>query len=177
VEAVVEPGMSAAERMQALYLKTYLPTLFIQEDKIGMAHSLESRTPLCDNELVDLALRIDFETKLHGGELKAIPKQAMRAELPPVLYTLPKRGFPTPYARWFRRAPVREMLHDLLVSRTAVQRGIFEPSYVSGLLSRHLRSTSDTLMDYARASELYSIALMELWYRTFIDRASPAPVG
>jgi asparagine synthase (glutamine-hydrolysing) len=177
IQRLIEPGMSRAEIMQSLYLKTYLPTLFLQEDKIGMAHSLESRTPLCDNELIDFALGIDFETKLHGGELKAIPRRAMRSELPPILYSLPKRGFPTPYAKWFRQAPIREMLQDLLLSTAAVQRGIYDSTYVSGLLARHLRSDSDTLMDYARASELYSIALVELWFRTFIDQPIPAPVN
>lgn len=177
IDALVEPGATRGEIMQMLYLKTYLPTLFIQEDKIGMAHSIESRMPLCDNELIDFALGIDFETKLHGGELKAIPRAAMRRELPPVLYSLPKRGFPTPYARWFREGAVREMITDLLLSRTSRERGIFDPDYVGALLARHLRSRSDTLMDYARASELYSIALVEIWFRCFMDQAMPAPVA
>ena len=41
----------------------------------------------------------------------------------------------------------------------------------------HLRSPGDTLMDYARASELYSMALVELWFRTFMDQVSPSPVN
>jgi asparagine synthase (glutamine-hydrolysing) len=177
VRALVEPGMSRSEMLQALYLRAYLPTLFIQEDKVGMAHSLEARMPLCDNELIDLALGIDLETKLHGGELKAIPRAAMRGELPDVLYTLPKRGFPTPFARWFRAGRARDLMADLLLSPRARSRGIFRPEYVAELFRANERSRTDTLFDYARANALYSMGVVELWFRTFVDRAAPQPVG
>jgi asparagine synthase (glutamine-hydrolysing) len=169
-------GRSPAEALQILYLRTYLPTLFIQEDKVGMAHSLEARMPLCDNELIDLSFRLDLEQKLHGGALKAIPRAAMRRDLPEVLYQLPKRGFPTPYARWFRAGRARELMADLLLSKRTAERGIFVPSYLSSLFAKHLQSRRDTLFDYARANELYSIAAIELWFRTFIDAPVPQPV-
>jgi asparagine synthase (glutamine-hydrolysing) len=162
-------GKTPAEALQILYLRTYLPTLFIQEDKVGMAHSLEARMPLCDNELIDLSFRLDLEHKLHGGALKAIPRAAMRGELPDILYQLPKRGFPTPYARWFRQGRARELMADLLLSERAAGRGIFAPAYVADLFTRHVNARTDTLFDYARANELYSIAAIELWFRTFID--------
>jgi asparagine synthase (glutamine-hydrolysing) len=176
VRQFIGPGMTSGEVLQSLYLKTYLPTLFIQEDKVGMAHSLESRMPLCDNEIIDLALSVDFAQKMHGGVLKAIPRAAMRRDLPDLLYTLPKRGFPTPFARWFRQGRVREMVEDLLLSRRAIERGIFEPEGAARLFTTHLKSRGDNLLDYARASELYSMAAVELWFRTYIDGATSEPV-
>ncbi|MDY6972094.1 MAG: asparagine synthase (glutamine-hydrolyzing), partial [Thermodesulfobacteriota bacterium] len=80
------------ERLLRLYLKTYLPTLFNQEDKVSMAHSVEARTPLCDNQMVDLSLKFPLGMKLWNNELKAITKAAMKSRLPNVLNTLPKRG-------------------------------------------------------------------------------------
>jgi len=85
------------------YLKFYLPSLFLVEDKISMAFSLESRTPLCDNQLLDFALKIPLSLKLKGFELKHIPRQAMKGKLPDFIYRRPKRGFPTPFVIWFRK--------------------------------------------------------------------------
>lgn len=85
------------------YLKYYLPSLFIIEDKLSMAFSLESRTPLCDNEMVDFALSIPLSDKLRGYELKHIPRRAMEGKLPRSIYRLPKRGFPTPLRYWFKK--------------------------------------------------------------------------
>lgn len=165
------------ERILRLYLRTYLPTLFIQEDKVSMAHSVEARTPLCDNEMVDLALKIPLNIKLWGNELKAITKAAMRPHLPDVLYQLPKRGFPTPFARWYRNPTLRYFMEDLLFGQTTTERGIFNTTELRKLFQKNLNSGTDTLYDYARANQLYSMSVIELWFRTFIDPGCPAPVA
>lgn len=165
------PNEPAGQRLTRFYLRTYLPTTLLQEDKLGMAHSLESRTPLCDNELVDLALGLPLSTKLHGGQLKAIPRAALREELPAGLLGLPKRGFPTPFARWFRRPPLRAHLEDLLLGRSLRERGLFAPRALERLLAANTASRTDGLRDYARANTLHSCSLIELWFRRFIDRA------
>lgn len=82
------------------YLATYLPTLLVQEDKIGMAHGLESRTPICYEPLIRLSLSLPDSVKMHRGKLKAIPYAAMRTSLPSLTYKQPKRGFPTPLVEW-----------------------------------------------------------------------------
>src|SRR5947208_16198042 len=46
-------------------LKTFLPGLLLVEDKISMAHSLETRVPFLDNDLVDFALALPPRFKLH----------------------------------------------------------------------------------------------------------------
>ena len=44
--------------------KTFLHGLFVVEDKLSMAHSLESRVPFMDNDLVDFAMRCPVSLKL-----------------------------------------------------------------------------------------------------------------
>lgn len=168
--ARVTAGLSPADGLLMLYLRTYLQTLLIQEDKVGMAHGLEARMPLCDNQLLELSLGLDLDTKLTGGELKAIPRAAMRPHLPPELFRLPKRGFPTPLAHWFRGdGPARQLVGDLLASPRARQRGIMLPEAMEALLALNDRSAGDGLADYARATRLYSLAMLELWFRQFAD--------
>lgn len=168
---------SAGEKMMAWYLKTYLPTLLIQEDKVGMAHSIEARTPLCDNRMLDLALRLPLEMKLSGGNLKALPKEAMKDRLPDILYSLPKRGFPTPFARWYRTDPLRGMMEELLFGARARQRGVFNCASLEKTFKRNLASTTDNLFDFDRVRLLYSVGMVELWFRTFIDPVEPGPLG
>ena len=159
-----------------LYLKTYLPTLFFQEDKVGMAHSIEARLPLCDNQMIDLALRLPLEIKLWKNNLKAITKVSMKPRLPEILYSLPKRGFPTPFARWYRTEPLKSFMEDFLFSERTVKRGIFNISTLRKVFSSNLNSRTDTLYDYARANILYSASVVELWFRTFIDQEKPMPI-
>jgi asparagine synthase (glutamine-hydrolysing) len=164
------------ERLSRLYLKTYLPTLLTQEDKMSMAHSVESRTPLCDNKMLDFALKIPLDLKLWNNNLKAVAKAAMKSRLPEVLNTLPKRGFPTPFAMWYRKEPLRLFMEELLFSKRSVERGIFNTSTLKEMFRRNLCSKGDTLYDYARANRLYSCSIVELWFRTFIDQNEPVPI-
>ena len=166
-------GYSPVESLLALYLKGYLPTLFAQEDRMGMAHSLEARIPLCDSEMIDLALALPSRIKLHGGRLKAVPRRAMRGRVPDALYRMPKRGFPTPFARWFRSEPVRPVVEDLLLSKKSRERGILNPARVAGLVRRNAASRTDNLADYARANRMYAYCMVELWFRTFMDGEPP----
>ncbi len=167
---------SAGEEILALYLKTYLPTLFIQEDKVGMAHSIEARIPLCDNKMIDLALKIPLKIKIWNNQLKAVTKVGMRSFLPDILYKLPKRGFPTPFAKWYRREPLRSFMEEILLGSGTRDRGIFNAGALKLMFEKNLSSKTDTLYDYARANMLYSASIVELWFRTFMDQKDPMPV-
>ena len=115
--AIRRSSRSPYEELTRIYLLCYLPSLFMVEDKISMAFTLESRTPLCDNDLVDFALQLPLEDKLSGLELKHVPRQAMKGLLPENLFGLPKKGFPTPLRFWFNRELktfVREYIADHL---------------------------------------------------------------
>lgn len=92
-----DPTMDGVTRW---YIGTYLPTLLVQEDKISMSCSIEGRVPICYEPLVRFALSLSGKVKLHNGELKSLPRHAMKSFLPSLLYRLPKRGFPTPVVDW-----------------------------------------------------------------------------
>ena len=117
------------QQLTLTYLKLYLPSLFVVEDKIGMAFSLESRTPLCDNEMLNLALSLPLQVKLLGYELKHIPKTAMKGKLPDSIYKLPKRGFPTPLKLWFRKELkhfIKDFIFDNICYAEMLDRGAIE---------------------------------------------------
>ena len=48
--------------------KTFLHGLLVVEDKLSMAHGLETRVPFLDNDLVDFAMRVPARMKLGNLE-------------------------------------------------------------------------------------------------------------
>ncbi|MBI5140564.1 MAG: asparagine synthase (glutamine-hydrolyzing) [Nitrospirae bacterium] len=150
------------DRVQYLYLKTYLPSLFIVEDKVGMAHSIEARLPICDNEMIDFALSVPFEDKLAGYDLKHIVKEAMRERLPAELYNRPKMGFPTPIDRWFRQG-LGGFVSSLLLDDRCLSRGVFDPDIIRTYLQEHTSGQRN------RQHVLWQMLNVEIWHRIFVD--------
>ena len=71
-----------SNRIFNTYINAYLPGLLMVEDKVSMAHSIESRTPFLDNKIVDLSLSIPPSIKLKDGQLKSIIKTYAKNRLP-----------------------------------------------------------------------------------------------
>jgi len=152
-------NLNEIERLQMLYLKTYLPSLFIAQDKMEMAHSTEARVPLCDNELVEFALSIPPKQKLIRDELKGIIKYSMKGIIPDILYKQEKRGFPTPLGPWLDKG-LEQYFKKILLSEKAINRKIYKKSYIKKLLKKR---------DFWNINKLWCLLNIELWFREFID--------
>jgi asparagine synthase (glutamine-hydrolysing) len=148
------------ERMLYYELKTYLHGLLLIEDKLSMAHSLESRVPFLDNELVDLALTIPAQLKLHGGISKGLFRQAMRGRLPEQVLARTKTGFVPPQGTWFNQT---NYLDEVLLTDRARERGLYRPGFVEGLIEEHRSGARD------RRLVLWTLLCLEWWHRIFID--------
>ncbi|MGH7312716.1 MAG: asparagine synthetase B family protein, partial [Candidatus Rokuibacteriota bacterium] len=146
-------------------LATYLPDdLLAMADRMGMAHSLEVRAPLCDHRLIEQALRIPPAQKLTGWRLKGLLKAAFADVLPPEILAHRKQGFMIPLARWLR-TELRSSLHDLLAPDGVRARGLFEPASVAALTREHLARERN------HADRLWALMMAELWMRHYLDGA------
>jgi asparagine synthase (glutamine-hydrolysing) len=117
-------------------LRCYLPGLLHVEDRTSMAASIESRTPLLDYRLVELALRIPADLLFAPGDPKPLLRRAVASWLPrEVVGRRDKKGFPTPLHWWRERPAVREMVLDLTVSGGARDSSapVFSPGYLAGV--------------------------------------------
>jgi len=148
------------------YLGLYLPGLLLVEDKISMAHALESRTPFLDNALVALALATPAAAKLHGGALKAIIKQSARGVLPDEVFSLPKRGFPTPLAAWLR-GPLRNWLEARLLARESRLRDLFTEEFLQRMVKDYQGSWRRWLrpLDEIQTHRMWMLLSLESWIR------------
>lgn len=151
------------QRLTLTYIKFFLPALFIVEDKISMAFSLESRTPLCDNEMLDFALSLPLETKLHGYELKHVPRNAMRQILPESIFRLPKRGFPTPLRRWFK-GEIKSYIRNYILDHHHYM-DMFNFKYIEKILDGFQNSKINTPFDEISAYRIWILLNLAVYFK------------
>lgn len=155
-------------QMMHFDFETYLPEdILTKVDRMSMAHSLESRVPLLDNEVVEFAAQLPASLKIRGGRRKHILKEAAAGILPSDILDRPKRGFEVPVGAWFRGG-LRELFSDVLLSSRARQRGYFEPRFIERLVHEHVTGRREHTL------RLWSLLVFELWHRQYIDSGAPA---
>jgi asparagine synthase (glutamine-hydrolysing) len=155
-------------RMMRFDFETYLPEdVLTKVDRMSMAHSIESRVPLLDNEVIEFAATIPAALKIAGGRRKHILKEAARGLLPPEILDRRKQGFGVPLGTWFRGG-LTDVFADVLRAPVTRQRGYFEPAFVDRLVAEHLSAKRDHTL------RLWQLLVFELWHRQYIDAAVSA---
>jgi len=106
--------------------------------------------------------------KLNGGRTKHLLRRFLEGRIPPDILARPKHGFEAPTGEWLR-GPLAPMASDLLLGPTARARGIFSAPAVARLWAEHQSGRRD------HRHRLWSLLMLELWFREFADR--PARVA
>lgn len=145
----------------ALYFeaKTFLHGLLVIEDKLSMAHGLESRVPFLDNDLVDFAMRVPAKLKLasrheerldenvpgakgeqyfqrtHDGKL--ILRDVVERWMPKMVTEAAKQGFSAPDASWFRGESLEYVKRCLLRPQARIN-AFLDRGAVRRLIEEHL---------------------------------------
>jgi asparagine synthase (glutamine-hydrolysing) len=148
---------------QMLYVdsKTWLPDdLLIKADKMTMANSLELRVPLLDHQILEFAASLPADYKLRGTSMKHVLKKALAKRLPREILYRKKAGFPVPYVKWMTD-DLRPAVTELLLDPQTVDRGYFNREKIESILK-------EPVTNNAYAKELFSLAILELWHRTFV---------
>ena len=142
--------------------KTLLPALLHVEDRMSMAHGLESRVPLLDHPLVEFLATVPADVKFKGGGVKHLLKDAFRDALPPeILNRRDKMGFPVPLNEWLQ-GDLREFLEDTFRSDKAKDRPLVRgDKVIEGLKNSE---------QFSRKS--WGLLSLELWHQRFHDRAA-----
>ena len=87
-----------------------------------MAHGVEVRVPLLDQDLVALAARLPNGMKQRGRTCKWVFRQAIEPYLPHDVIYRPKTGFGAPLRRWLRHE-LRPLVDDVLSAESLTRRG------------------------------------------------------
>jgi asparagine synthase (glutamine-hydrolysing) len=164
-------------------LKTFMHGLLVVEDKMSMAHSLETRVPFLDNDLVEFACRLapkykisDFE-RVQTRDENAVPKHdpaartgsgkrvlraAMEKVIPPQVTNRVKQGFSAPDASWFRGESI-DYVNDLLRNPHARIYQYLRHDYVGRKLDEHTSGRHNHRL------LIWSLLSFEWWLRRFMD--------
>jgi len=142
--------------------KTLLPALLHVEDRMSMAHGLESRVPFLYRPLVELAATIPSNIKFKDGNMKHLLRSALSSVLPEsIANRTDKMGFPVPLQEWLgEKGKVKEFVMDILSSRAALERPLINNRTVLSGLGRELK--------FGR--KVWGFLCLELWQRAFHDR-------
>jgi asparagine synthase (glutamine-hydrolysing) len=140
--------------------KTFLNGLLVVEDKVSMAHGLESRVPFLDNDLADFSMKLPARTKLGnlaevvrldenepGGKQnryfqktkdgKLILRQMMERYIPKQITDREKQGFSAPDASWFKGESIDYVRRRLLNPKARIY-DVLDKGEVQRLINDHL---------------------------------------
>ena len=139
--------------------ETYLPEdVLTKVDRMSMAHSIESRVPLLDNEVIAFASTLPASLKIKNGRRKHVLKEVAATLLPRDILDRRKQGFGVPLGVWFR-GNLRELFADTLLSPASLQRGYFQPAFVRQLVDEHLAGKRDHTL------RLWQLVVFERWHQ------------
>jgi asparagine synthase (glutamine-hydrolysing) len=135
--------------------KTFLHGLLVVEDKLSMAHSLETRVPFLDNDLVDFSQKIPVKMKLSNldqvvkmdenelGKMhktsdgKVVLRRAMSNYIPEDIHTAVKQGFSSPDNSWFKGESIEFVKSKLLCDNALIYKYMDKKS-TQKLINEHL---------------------------------------
>ena len=154
------------DRALTFEARVYLHGLFVLEDKLSMAHGLESRVPFLDDDLVELAQRIPAHYKVSNGTGKRVLRAAMRGLIPDATLALPKQGFVPPEETWYRTS-ILPYIRETILNKRSLARGYFEPAAVRRVVDEHTAGQRNHKL------LLWSLMCFEWWNRLFVDGEAP----
>lgn len=162
--------------------KTFLHGLLVVEDKLSMAHGLETRVPFLDNDLVDFAMRCPVRLKLNNlsqvvrmnenepgdkrgkyflktNDGKQIVRDAMRDIMPADIAQGVKQGFSAPDASWFKGESIDYVRRTLLEGQPRLYEFV-DRGTAQALVQEHLSG------HHNRRLFIWSLLSVEHWLRS-----------
>ncbi len=161
-----QAGVKFSERFNQMLYRAHsggLVNLLHYGDAISMAHSLESRLPFMDVNLVEYSFRLPYRLKMRDGLGKYIHRRAMVGVLPDyILDNRVKLGFNTPLAVHF--SSLSSQACSILLSEQCLTRGVFDPEGLRAVINNQIQGRKDN------TTFLFRLLSVELWFRQFVDK-------
>jgi asparagine synthase (glutamine-hydrolysing) len=164
--------------------KTFLHGLLVVDDKLSMAHGLETRVPFLDNDLVDFAMRLPVRHKLrHLTDVvpldenepgpksanyysrtrdgKLLLRKAMERYIPAEVANAEKQGFSAPDASWFRGDSIDYVRRTLYEGSPRIY-DLLDREALQHLVDEHLQGKRNHRL------LVWSLLNLEWWLRQYL---------
>jgi asparagine synthase (glutamine-hydrolysing) len=163
----VARDLTPAEWMMATDALTYLPgDILVKVDRAAMSASLETRAPLLDRRVVELAWRLPLSARIDDGMGKRILRDILDRYVPRQLIERPKQGFAIPLDRWLR-GPLRAWAADLIAQAAVREAGVLDGEAVRRLWNAHQRGRDNAGL------KLWTFLMLQSWLGTSNRKTQP----
>lgn len=140
----------------------FLPDqLLTKMDIASMAASLEARSPLLDQKMIELAGHIPFNLKVKNGECKYILKKAFESIVPKENLYRPKVGFGIPLSKWFS-GRLNGYAKEIILGKNSSVKEFFNLEYVKGIVEDNNKRE-----DFG--PRLWALMSLELWLQAYFS--------
>ena len=147
----------ALHRILSLDFSTYMSgSVLTKVDRASMAHGLEVRPPLLDNDMIDFAFSLPSSYKLRGRTTKYLFKRAARGHVPYDIIARPKKGFGIPLAAWMRGA-LKEPITAIVERSPVWDAGMVDRETFRTWNVEHQRKRAD------RSKPLWALLVLHHW--------------
>jgi asparagine synthase (glutamine-hydrolysing) len=153
------PARPSTHDLQLADLREYLPNdILAKVDRATMAHGLESRAPLLNSGVADLALALPPHLRATAtGRTKVLLRRLCARHFGEAHATAPKQGFSIPIHRWLRTTG-RPILTQLLARERVAALDVLDPAAVSRAVEAHLSGRR------ALGWELWGLMVLVAWH-------------
>jgi asparagine synthase (glutamine-hydrolysing) len=152
------PG-TGLRRVRYADATTYLADCLMPKvDVATMAHGLEARAPLLDQDVMRFALALPDEWLLDDSGGKRILKAVLARYLPLSLFDRPKQGFSVPLKTWFV-GDTRSVAASVTTSERLRDTGWFQRAGLHSLVDEHASGLRD------HSQRLFSLIVLDEWLK------------
>ena len=149
------------------YHRTILPTLLRNYDRYSMANGIEIRMPFMDYRVASFCFSLPWESKLRGGYIKTIVRDAMKGIVPDeIRLRKTKIGFNTPIVDWMK-GPWKTYLLDTIHSDDFNNCRLIDNTYVRNKI---LHIINDDNVTYPEGERAWHVLMPYLWEKSFLKR-------
>lgn len=130
--------LDPVQRMLFTDTQILLPNIYLEKvDRPTMAHSMEVRVPMLDNEIVDFALRLPTDLKIQQGSKKHLLRSALRGVVPDRILDAPKTGFSVPESYWLQTS-LSGYIREVLFDRSSVSSALLDRTVLEPMVDAHI---------------------------------------
>ncbi len=158
-DEVQSSNLSSVEKINLFDLTTYLPgQLLVKADRMGMANSLEVRSPFLDHRLAEFVYNLPEEYKTDNSVFKRILKDILGESMPKEFVHRRKQGFGAPIKKWLLEESFKQDIYDELYNAKAEIYNLLDEKFVKTMIDKFYLENRDEL-----SYKIWVLYCLELW--------------
>lgn len=143
-------------------MKLYLEgDILYKVDRASMAASLEVRVPFLNRNLIDFAMQLPLDLKLHYLNSKFLLKKAVAQLLPKQVIKRRKKGFNMPVAYWLT-GELHDLTQDMLSVAQLRKHDLFNSDFIDKLMFEHQVKSRDN------RKQLWTLLMFQMWFARYM---------